>query len=103
MFLLAVSKSLIQRVEDVMNLKWALGLGSHFLLSFLKNSFTVFCESLLMVGNKPSPLRLSSLIRKIFCLRGFTKLNIVLTHSAIMFLFNSYFSSHPPRSGSSWK
>ncbi|KAH0650366.1 hypothetical protein KY284_030278 [Solanum tuberosum] len=27
-------------VEDVMNLKWALGLGSHFLLSFLEKSFT---------------------------------------------------------------
>ncbi|KAK7230771.1 hypothetical protein RIF29_45440 [Crotalaria pallida] len=40
---------LIQRVEDVMNLKWALGLGSHFLLSFLEKSFTVFCESLLMM------------------------------------------------------
>lgn len=49
MFLLAVSKSLIQRVEDVMNLKWALGLGSHFLLSFLEKPFTVFCESLIVV------------------------------------------------------
>ncbi|PHT74830.1 hypothetical protein T459_22107 [Capsicum annuum] len=37
-----------KRVEDVINLKWALGLGSHFLLSFLEKSFTVFCESLLM-------------------------------------------------------
>ncbi|KAK6775936.1 hypothetical protein RDI58_026937 [Solanum bulbocastanum] len=96
MFLLAVSKSLIQRVEDVMNLKWALGLGSHFLLSFLEKSFTVFCESLLMVGNRPSPLRLSSLIRKSFCLRGFTQLNIALTYSAIMLLLNFSFSSHPP-------
>ncbi|KAK6772579.1 hypothetical protein RDI58_009611 [Solanum bulbocastanum] len=41
-YTLEVSKSLIQRVEDVMNLKWALGLGSHFLLSFLEKSFTVF-------------------------------------------------------------
>ncbi|PHU09821.1 hypothetical protein BC332_21681 [Capsicum chinense] len=103
MFLLAVSKSLIQRVEDVMNLKWALGLGSHFLLSFLKNLFTVFCESLLMVGNRPSPLRLSSLIRKSFYLRGFTQLNIALTHSAIILLLNFAFSSHPPICGSSWK
>ena len=44
-----VSKSLIQMVEDVMNLKWAIGLGSNFLLSFLEKSFTVFCESLLML------------------------------------------------------
>ncbi|CAN4081360.1 unnamed protein product [Withania somnifera] len=36
-----------------MNLKWALGLGSHFLLSILEKSFTVFCESLLMVAILP--------------------------------------------------
>lgn len=78
---------LIQRVEDVMNQKWALGLGSHFLLSFLEKSFTVFCESLLMVGNRPSP----SLIIKSFSLRGFTQFNIALSHSAIMLLLNSAF------------
>ena len=96
MFLVAVSKSFIQRVEDVMNVKWALGLGSHFLLSFLEKSFTVFCESLLMLVTDLTIAIIIPNQKEFFFCAGFTQLNIALTHSAIMLLLNSAFSSHPP-------
>lgn len=37
------------KTSSKMYLKGALGLDSHFLLSFLEKPFTVFCESLIVV------------------------------------------------------